>query len=175
MGKAKALKLRGMYAGLVLLSLFLSTSQGLGQTGGPTTHTIFMTAVEVKGGTTADKLAPPPVNPKDLSKGYEFKAPGEADKNDPKRWEVSSYMFSPSSVTVRQGDTVKLTVFVVNGDEHDVQINDPDGREVVARTKWNRGREYQLSFVAKKVGAYHLTCSEHAPTMAATILVLPRK
>jgi len=58
-------------------------------------------------------------------------------------------------VTVRQGDTVKLTAFVVNGDEHHVRVNDPDGREVIAETKWNRGREYQLSFVAKKLGTYH--------------------
>jgi hypothetical protein len=35
-------------------------------------------------------------------------------------------------VTVLQDDTVKLTVFVVNGDEHDVRIADPEGRDVVA-------------------------------------------
>lgn len=64
---------------------------------------------------------------------------------------------------------------MVNGDEHEVQVNDPDGREVIPKTKWNRGREYQISFVAKKVGAYHLTCSTHAATMAASIHVLPRK
>lgn len=174
MEKTKALNLSGI-AGLVLLLLFLLLGQVSGQTPGTTTHTIFMAVIEIKGGTSAEKLAPPSVNPKDLSKGYDFKAPGQADKNDPKRWEVSSYMFSPSSVTVRQGDTVKLTAFVVNGDEHDVQVNDPDGREVIAKTKWNRGREYQLSFVAKKVGTYHLTCSDHAPTMAATILVLSKR
>ena len=174
MEKTKGLNLSGI-AGLVLLLLFLLPGQVSGQTAGATTHTIFMAVIEIKGGTSAEKLAPPPVNPKDLSKGYDFKAPGEADKSDPKRWEVSSYMFSPSSVTVRQGDTVKLTVFVVNGDEHDVQINDPDGREVIAKAKWNRGREYQLSFVAKKLGTYHLTCSDHAPTMAATFLVLPKR
>ena len=174
MEKTKGLNLSGI-AGLVLLLLFLLPGQVSGQTAGATTHTIFMAVIEIKGGTSAEKLAPPSVNPKDLSKGYDFKAPGEADKSDPKRWEVSSYMFSPSSVTVRQGDTVKLTVFVVNGDEHDVQINDPDGREVIAKAKWNRGREYQLSFVAKKLGTYHLTCSDHAPTMAATFLVLPKR
>ena len=175
MGKTKVLNLSGTYAGLVLLLVFLLPGQVLGQTAGPTTHTIFMTALEVKGGTTADKLAPPPVNPKDLSKGYDFKAPGEADKSNPQRWEVSSYRFDPGFVTVRQGDTVKFTAFVVNGDEHHVRVNDPDGREVIAETKWNRGREYQLSFVAKKLGTYYLICSDHAPTMAATILVLPRK
>jgi len=175
MGKTKVLNLLGIDVGLALFLLFLLPGQVLGQSAGATTHTIFMAVVEIKGGTSAEKLAPPAVNPKDLSKGYDFKAPGEADKSDPKRWEVSTYLFSPSSVTVRQGDTIKLTAFVVNADEHHVRVNDPDGREVIAETKWNRGREYQLSFVAKKLGTYHLICSDHAPTMAANILVLPRK
>jgi hypothetical protein len=60
MGKTKVLNLSGTHAGLVLLLVFLLPGQVLGQAAGPTTHTIFMTAVEVKGGTTADKLAPPP-------------------------------------------------------------------------------------------------------------------
>lgn len=49
----------------------------------------------MKGATTTDQLAAPTVNPKDLSKGYDFKAPGEADKNVPQKWEVSSYVFVP--------------------------------------------------------------------------------
>jgi plastocyanin len=158
-----------------LIGLFLLTNEAMAQKSTPTAHAIFMTAVELKGATTTDKLAPTPVNPKDLSKGYEFKPPGQADKSDPKKWEVSSYRFAPGFVTVRQEDSVKLRVFVVNADEHEVGITDPDGRDVAAKTKFNRGREYELSFVAKKVGSYHLICSTHAPTMTATILVLPRK
>ena len=175
MGKLKPFRLSGTIVMVVWLGLFLLSSDGSGQTRAATTHTIFMTALEVKGGTTADKLAPPSINPKDISKGYEFKPPAEADKANPKRWEVSSYLFSPGFVTVRQGDRVNLTVFVVNGDEHESWITDPDGREVVAKTTWSRGREYQVSFVAEKTGSYQLTCSSHAPTMAATFLVLPRR
>ena len=67
-----------------------------------------------------------------------------------------------------------LTTFVVNGDEHEVWVTAPDGTKVVPNTKWHRGREYTVRFVAGKVGAYQLTCSEHAPSMAATFLVLPR-
>jgi plastocyanin len=159
---------------VMLLALLLLTGRSLGQTDAPTSHTIFITVLEVKGGTTADKLAPPGINPKDISKGYEFKPPGEADKNNPKRWEVSSYLFSPGFVTVRQGDRVNLTVFVVNGDEHEVWIAAPDGQRVVAAAKWNRGREYTVQFVAEKTGSYQLVCSAHAPTMAATFLALPR-
>ena len=163
-----------LFTTVMLLAVVLLTGRSLGQKDVPTTHTIFMTAVELKGGTTADKLAPPPVNPKDLSKGYEFKPPGEADKADPKRWEVSSYLLSPGFVTVRQGDRVNLTVFIVNGDKHEVWISAPDGKKVVANTVWNRGREYTMKFLAEKTGTYQLVCSEHAPTMAATFLVLPR-
>ena len=174
MAKLKVLKLWGMYGGLVLLALFLSTGQVFGQTGG-STHTIFISAVEIKGGTSADSLAPPAINPKDLSKGYDFKGPGEADKGNPKRWEVSSYSFSPSFVTVRQGDKVELTAFIVNGDKHEVWVAAPDGKKVVNNTTWNRGREYKVQFVAEKAGVYQLVCSEHAPSMIATFLVVPRR
>jgi len=153
---------------------FVLAGEAAAQQAGATTHTIFMTAVEVKGSTTTDKLAAPAVNPQDLSKGYEFKAPGEADKKDPKKWEVTSYLFAPGFVTVRQGDTVKLTAFVVNGTEHVVKLNDPDGREVVPQKTWNRGRQYEMSFVAEKPGPYQMMCSNHAPSMLATFLVLPR-
>lgn len=138
------------------------------------THTVFMSLVEVKGGTTADKLAPPSVNPKDISKGYAFKPPGVADKNSPQRWEVSSYMMSPGHVTVRQGDDIALTAFVVNGDVHEVWVTAPDGTEVVPKAKWSRGRQYQIRFRADKPGAYTLVCSEHAPSMTATFLAMPR-
>jgi plastocyanin len=136
-------------------------------------HTIFMSLVEIKGATTVDKLAPPTVQAKDLSKGYDFKGPG-SDKASPQRWEVSSYAFTPAWATVRQGDEVDLTAFVVNGDEHEISINDPSGAVVVPKAKWQRGREYQIRFVAAKPGAYHLLCSSHAPSMTATFYVLPK-
>lgn len=159
----------------VVVGIFCHPGETPAQSVAPGSHTIFMSAVELKGATTTDKLRSPSTNPKDLSKGYEFKPPGIADKGDPKKWEVSSYSFAPSFVTVQQGDAVHLVVFVINGDEHEVQIADPDGALVGMKAKWNRGREYRVSFVAKKIGPYHLTCSTHAPTMAATFLVLPRK
>lgn len=174
MDKSGMLRLAGVLAGGTLLGAFLLPGESRGLDA-PTTHAIFLTAMEVKGGTTADKLAPPPINPQDLSRGYGFKAPGEADKQNPQKWEVSSYLFAPGFVAVHQGDTVMLTVFVVNGDAHEVRITDPDGREIVAKTTWNRGREYKVSFAAEKTGSYQLMCSTHAPTMSATMLALPRK
>ncbi len=162
-------------AAVAALALVVAVSSDTGaQSKATHTVTVFVSLVEIKGGTTADKLQPPSVNPNELSKGYEFKGPGAADKNSPQRWEVSTYMFAPGYVTLRQGDEVVLTAFVVNGDEHEVWISSPDGTPVVPKTKWNRGREYHLSFVAEKPGAYQLLCSNHAPSMTATFFVLPK-
>jgi plastocyanin len=164
---------KAMALGSLILSVWLSARDVHAQQA-PTTHSIFMTAIEIKGATTTETLAPPSVNPTTLSKGYGFKAPGEADKNAPQRWEVASDTFTPGFITVQQGDTVMFTVFVVNGDQHDVGVFAPDGQVVVPTATWNRGREYRVSFVAEKVGTYHLRCFTHAPTMTVSILVLPR-
>jgi plastocyanin len=160
-------------AGVMTLGVLFSSSSGA-QEQAPATHTIFLTGLEVKGATTADKLEPPFVDPKELSKGYGFKGPGEADKKAPQKWEVSSYIFSPSFVTVRQGDRVRLYVFLVNGNEHEVFVTAPDGSIPVIKRTWNRGREYQVEFVAEKGGTYQLTCSSHSPTMITTFFVIPR-
>lgn len=160
-------------AGVAILSLVLASSSGA-QEDATTLHTIFLTGLEVKGTTTADKLEPPSVDPRELSKGFGFKSSGEADKKTPPTWEVSSYIFSPSFATVRQGDRVRLSVFLVNGDAHEVFVTAPDGSVPVIKRTWNRGREYQVEFVAEKVGTYQLTCSTHAPTMAAAFFVVPR-
>jgi plastocyanin len=159
--------------GAAVLGLLFSSSSGA-QERAPAAHTVFLTGIEVKGATTADKLAAPSVDPKVLSKGYGFKGPGEADKKAPEKWEVSAYIFSPSFVTVRQGDRVRLYVFLVNGDDHEVFVTAPDGSTPVVKRTWNRGREYQVEFAAEEIGTYQLTCSTHAPTMTTTFFVMPR-
>ncbi len=155
---------------LIVCLLFLARDTNAQRT--TVTHQIFMSVIEPKGSTTT--LAPPAVNPTTLSKGYGYKGPGEADKNDPQRWEVASYNFLPAYIAVQQGDTVALVTFVVNGDQHQVGVLAPDGQVVVPTATWQRGREYRVSFVAEKVGTYRLTCLTHAPTMTANILVMPR-
>jgi plastocyanin len=157
--------------GVLALCLALLAQAVYGQ---QATHTIFMNAVEYKGSTSTEKLAPPAVNPATLSMGYVLKAPGEADKTAPQVWEIDSYALTPGFVTVQQGDTVTLHVLVVNGDTHEVGVLAPDGQVVVPTATWNRGVEYRVSFVAEKVGTYKLSCATHAPTMTANILVLPR-
>jgi plastocyanin len=114
------------------------------------------------------------VDPRTLSGGYRYKGPGDADKADPTKWEVSTYRWEPGFMQVLQGDKVTLVGFIVNGDKHTVWVEDPSGERVVTEQEWNRGREYRFSFVAEKLGYYQLHCHEHDPTMAAHILVLPR-
>lgn len=133
-----------------------------------------VTGVEWKGSTVTKDLAVPPKNPKDLSDGYRYKAPGVADKADATKWEVSSYVWSPGAMTVLQGDQVALRVFIVNGDKHTAWVEGPDGVEVVKEQEQNRGREYLMTFTASQVGTYKLICNEHDPTMKAVITTLPR-
>ena len=162
---------------VVLGALILSRALLAGDVDAPqaaTTHTIFMNVVEYKGSTTAEKLAPPQVNPATLSKGYVYKGPGEADKTAPQQWEIDSYAFAPGFVIVPQGDTVAVRVFVVNGDKHEVSVVAPDGQVAVPTATWTRGGEYQVSLKAEKVGTYKLSCAIHGPSMTANILVLPR-
>ena len=136
-------------------------------------RTFYVNAIEIKGATSTTKLAPPTVNPEELSKGLALKAPGVFDKADATRWEVSSYQFNPSALTVFQGDRVKLVLFVVNGDKHKDSILDPDGVTVVKEAEHNRGRQYTITFTADKAGFYQLHCEEHKETMHATITVIP--
>lgn len=137
-------------------------------------HSIYMTAVEFKGSTTTDKLAAPQVDPTKLSHGYVYKGPGQADSAARDRWEVATYQFTPSFMTVQQDDSIMLTVFIVNGDHHEVELTDPDGEKLIANAAWDRGHEYTAFFQTRKVGTYHLECSVHRPTMSAEIVVLPR-
>src|SRR6266704_103965 len=114
--------LRSIVAGGVLILSGALLVGGVAAQQAATTHTIFMNAVEYKGSTTTEKLAPPSVNPSALSKGYVYKGPVEADKTAPQQWEIDSYAFSPGFITVHKGDTVALSTFVVNGDKHEVAV-----------------------------------------------------
>ena len=133
-----------------------------------------VTGVEWKGATSIDSLAAPTTDPKTLSSGYRYKAPGEFEPTNPKRWEVSSYVWSPGAMTALQGDKITLRTFIINGDEHAACMEAPDGTKVVQAQNLNRGRQYLLTFTAAQAGTYKLICGSHAPTMTAAITVLPR-
>lgn len=137
-------------------------------------RTFYVTGLEYKGSTSTKDLAAPPVDPKDLGDGYRYKKPGDADKSDATKWEVSTYRWEPGTMQAFQGDKVNLVGFIVNGDKHKTWIEDPAGGTTMKEQEWNRGREYKFSFVAEKAGYYILHCDEHDPSMTAYVLVLPR-
>src|SRR2546427_10897767 len=166
--------MRSLLVAVLMLAGVLAAQDVRAQRGTSKSHAIYMTAVEFKGSTTTDKVAAPPMDPANMSHGYVYKGPGQADPAAPQRWEVASYQFSPAFVSVHQGDSIMLSAFIANGDHHDVHITDPDGQVVIEKKTWDRGREYTLFFQVLKVGDYHLQCATHAPSMTATIMVLPR-
>lgn len=153
---------------MVVVGALFAASCGGGSGAEPTDVTFDLSVVEIKGAT--DGIAAPSVNPADLSDGYRFKPPGEYDADNPAKWQVSTYMFSPAAVTINQGDSVTFRTFIINGDEHTVWLEGPDGSTVVPEIIMNRGREYEVKFTADLAGYYTLHCDEHDPTMSATIL-----
>lgn len=130
-----------------------------------------LTGVELKGSTSIDSLAAPTTDPASLSAGYRYKKPGDADKSDPKKWEVSTCIWTPGVMTVKKGDTVKLRTFIVNGDNHATKVVAPDGKDAVAEQVLQRGRETTLTFKATQTGNYVVLCKSHAPTMEAVVSV----
>lgn len=132
----------------------------------------MVTALEFEGetDTIADKVKPPTVDPEDLSDGYEFEKPGQ-DKSEPNRWKIASYGFNPAAMSVHQGDTVALRIFVVGG-IHKVWVEAPNGDETLKVQRLLPGREYLKVFKASQLGNYHLNCDNHDPTMKANITVL---
>lgn len=162
----------------IISSLFIIAGLALAGCGGaegvglsPSSVTIDVSVIEIKGAT--DGIDPPSVDPATLSDGYRYKPPGEYDADNPNKWQVSTYLFSPSALTVAQGDAVTLRMFVINGDLHTVWLEAPDGTTAAVEVAMNRGREYNVSFTADKPGYYTLHCDEHEPTMSLSILVLP--
>lgn len=128
--------------------------------------------IEIKGST--DGIEAPSVDPASLSSGYKFSPPGEFDADNQSKWQVSSYMFSPSELVVVQGSDVTLRTFVLNGDAHVSWLVAPDGTKVPGtEVTLNRGRQYEISFTADQIGYYSWECANHSPTMSAKILVLP--
>ena len=126
-----------------------------------------MELIEVKGAT--DGISAPDIDPTELSLGYGYKAPGDYEPENPDKFQVATYMFAPGAMTVAKGDDVSLRMFGVNGDEHEIFIQAPDGTKVVEEFVINRGRELTVNFDADQTGHYKVICINHAPTMTADI------
>jgi plastocyanin len=78
--------------------------------------------------------------------------------------------FSPSSLTVYAGDTVRVTLVNPSGDDHTFTLPSVGFNLVVKALSLAHG-----NFVAPKVGPYQFICTfaEHAPYMNGQLVVLP--
>jgi plastocyanin len=149
------------------LSATLGLALALGGAGLPWAQapgrTIYMAAVEMKGGTQQEK-EPYPAAALPAGGGY-IKTPPNAGG----RWEVSAYQYSPGTIVVRQGETVTLEIVGVNGDLHPSTIPG-----LVESFTVKRGEITRVNFAATKPGLYSIVCTKHQPNMQATLVVLPK-
>lgn len=125
---------------------------------------IVVTAIEPKGGVTVDK-EPFPAEKLPDGGGYVLKQP-----DDKGRWEISAYVFDPRQITVNEGDEVTLEFIGINGASHPTTIA---GYDISFTLK--RGQVNRVSFVASKPGVFAIKCATHHPTMAAELIVNPKK
>ncbi len=130
----------------------------------PVERTIYMAAVEPKGGQTIDK-EPFPAEALPEGGGYILKEP-----NADGRWEVETYRWDPGTIVVNQGDIVTLEIIGINGAEHPFTIAGYNLSDVV-----KRGQITRVTFTADKPGIFKITCGIHLPSMQANLVVLPRQ
>lgn len=128
----------------------------------------FITASEMEAENSSvgkEAIPLPTIDPAKLSDAYELEKTGAST------YEVKEDVFMPGALTVHQGDTVALRIFIVEG-KHKVWVEDPNGYEVIKVRKMLAGREYLWVFKATQLGIYHLICDNHDPTMKTVITVL---
>lgn len=130
----------------------------------PAERTIYMAAVEPKGGTTVDK-EPFPAVALPEGGGYILKEP-----NAEGRWEVETYRWDPGTIVVNQGDVVTLEIIGINGKEHPLTIEGYNISDVV-----RRGQITRVTFTADKAGIFKIICGVHLPNMQADLVVLPKQ
>ncbi len=135
--------------------------QGQTASAAPTERTIYMAAVEPKGGVTVDQ-EPFPSTALPDGDGYILKEPDQAG-----RWEVSTYHWYPGTIVVNQGDVVTLEIVGINGASHPFSIEGYNINNVV-----QRGHVTRVTFTADKAGIFRITCSTHLPSMQADLVVL---
>lgn len=126
---------------------------------------IWINAIEIKGATNADELGAPGSDPGDVGDAFGFKWLEEGV-----RWQVASYIFTPGSIVVNEDDRVTLRFFAVNGNIHDIYVDQYQPGE---RTL-NRGRFMDIQFTANTPGTFEVVCTNHEPSMRSTLIVNPR-
>lgn len=119
-------------------------------------------AVEPKGGTNAAQ-EPFPTERLPKGGGYVLKQPDSTG-----RWEVSTYVWMPSQITVNEGDEVTLEFVGINGDMTTI-----GGYDKIFTLK--RGQVIGITFKADKPGVFPIVCSEHQPSMLGELIVTAKK
>lgn len=128
------------------------------------TRTIYMAAVEPKGGTQASSEPFPTAAP--LAGGsYILKAPDASG-----RWEVPTYQWQPSFIVERQGEQVTLEIIGINGAEHVASLP-----PFVNSFTVQRGQITKVTFTASRAGMFPILCVTHQPSMTGYPVVLPRQ
>jgi len=130
----------------------------------PRERTIYIAAVEPKGGVHVDH-EPFPASPLPEGGGYLLKKP-----DDKGRWEISSYRWDPGTIVVNQGDRVTLEIVGINGNEHPFTI---EGYWLTGVVR--RGQITRLTFTADKAGIFKIICRTHSPSMQADLVVLANR
>ncbi len=128
------------------------------------TRTVYMAAVEPKGGTGVSQEPFP--NPALLPAGggYVLKAPDSTG-----RWEVSTYQWQPSFIVVNQGEQVTLEIIGINGAEHISSLP-----PYVEKFTVKRGQLTKVTFTASRAGIFPIVCVSHQPSMTGYLVVLPK-
>ena len=127
------------------------------------TRTIYMAAVEPKGGTGVSS-EPFPTAALPGGGGYVLKAPDSTG-----RWEVSTYQWQPGFIVARQGEQVTLEIIGINGADH-VSALPP----FVEKFTVKRGQITRVSFTANRAGVFPILCVNHQPSMTGYLTILPR-
>ena len=94
-----------------------------------------------------DEKKQPEVKTEDKNKGPEVAAVKEF------KITANNFAFSPSTITVKKGDKVKLTVTSTDVD-HGIAIKEYD-----INTKVNKGKTETIEFTADKAGEFEFYCS----------------
>ena len=131
---------------LAVLALLAACGQtAAGAVAPPQERTIYMAAIEPKGGTTVDK-EPFPAQSLPPGGGYGLKAP-----DDTGRWQVETYRFDTGTVVVNEGDTVTMEIVGINGKEHLITV-EGYGLSIVERVPLVAGlNEHNRDYLRTKV------------------------
>ena len=152
-----------LLAAVSLLAGAVAVSVRPAQVEAQATRTIYMAAVEPKGG-TAVSSEPFPAAALPAGGGYVLRAPDSTG-----RWEVSTYQWQPGFVVAREGEQVTLEIVGINGAEH-ISALPPFVQTFTVK----RGQITRLTFNASRAGIFPIICVSHQPSMTGYLVVLPR-